>query len=113
METATASGTSTGVPADYQAIPISQTDAGAPLRICVLVRQTPDPVAGHLVILRDLHDARVYLGCIADADGRVREWLELWVQNLDGLAASLPAYREAFSNFSLDARWTQQAQAFR
>ena len=88
----------TGIPEGYLAIPVSAADQGAPLRLCVLVRETPDPAAGHLVLLRDLHDAAVYLGCVVDAAGRAREWLEVWVQNVDGLEASLPSFREAFSN---------------
>ncbi|HEV2394917.1 MAG TPA: hypothetical protein VG146_21415 [Verrucomicrobiae bacterium] len=113
MDTTATTGVKARVPEGYRAIPISQSDQNAALRICVLVRQTPDPVAGHFLLLRDLHDALVYLGALVDAAGQVREWLELWVQNVDGLEASLPAYREAFSNFSLDARWTEQAKAFR
>jgi len=102
-----------GIPEGYLAVPISRADETAPLRLCVLVRQTPDAAAGHFVILRDLHDAVVYLGCIVDASGRAREWIELWVQNVEGLESSLPAYRETFSNHSLDARWSGQAEAFR
>src|SRR5712692_5569013 len=100
------------IPEGYRAIPIHRTDE-APLRVCVLVRQTPDPVAGHFVLLRDLHDALVYLGCVTDAGGGLREWVELWVQNVDGLETSLPSYRETFSNFSLDTRWAKVAEAFR
>src|SRR5437899_683449 len=100
------------IPEGYRAIPIHRTDE-APLRVCVLVRQTPDPVAGHFILLRDLHDALVYLGCVTDAAGRVREWIELWVQNVDGLEASLPAYREAFSNHFLDERWRKNADGLR
>src|SRR5438552_4957309 len=99
------------VPTGYSAIPIHETGE-APLRLAVLVRQTPDPVAGHFVLLRDLHDALVYLGCVLDANEGIREWVELWVQNVDGLESSLPAYREAFSNHSLDARWVKTAEAF-
>src|SRR6266851_756883 len=100
------------IPEGYRAIPIHRTDE-APLRVCVLVRQTPDPVAGQFILLRDLHDALVYLGCVTDAAGRVREWIELWVQNVDGLEASLPAYREAFSNHFLDERWRKNADGLR
>src|SRR5436190_16430441 len=100
------------VPTGYCAIPIHETGE-APLRLAVLVRQTPDPVGGHFVLLRDLHDALIYLGCVLDASDGVREWVELWVQNVDGLESSLPAHREAFSNHSLDARWAKTAQAFR
>jgi hypothetical protein len=75
-----------------------------------VVRQTPDPAAGHFVTLADLHDALVYLGCIVDAAGSVREWLEIAVQNVDGLAGSLPTNREAFSNHALDERWKAAAE---
>ncbi len=101
-----------GIPEGYLAVPVSQSETGAALRLCVLVRQTPDPAAGALVLLRDLPDAQVYLGCVTDITGRVHGWLELWVQNLDGLANSLPAYRESVSNAELDARWSKQATAF-
>ncbi len=108
-----AAAAATRIPDGYRAIPVSAAEQGAPLRLCVLVRQTPDPVAGHFVLLRDLPDAMVYLGCVTDAGGRLREWVELWVQNVDGLEASLPAYRETFSNYSLDQRWAKQAAAWR
>jgi hypothetical protein len=104
-------GQPTGIPDGYRAIPVHQA-AGAPVRLSVLVRQTPDPVAGSFILLRDLHDALVYLGCLTDAAGRVLEWVELWVQNVDGLDASLPAYRETFSNYALDERWRGQKQVF-
>ena len=71
------SGNPTGIPEGYIAIPIQESEAGATVRLCVLVRQTPDPAAGHLVLLRDLPDAMVYLGCLTDAGGRLREWAEL------------------------------------
>lgn len=113
MVTATAPSTTGRIPEGYRAIPISTADQSASLRLCVLVRQTPDPVAGHFVTLRDLHDAVVYLGCVTDAGGVVREWIELWVQNVDGLEASLPAQRETFSNHTLDQRWAQNAARLR
>ena len=94
-------------------MPVHAVGDEVPLRVCVLVRQTPDPVAGHFVLLRDLHDGLVYLGCVTDAGGRAREWIELWVQNVDGLESSLPAYREAFSNHTLDERWRQNAEGFK
>jgi len=112
MDTATVSEVSTGVPSGYLAIPVDGADAGAPLRICVLARQTPDPAAGHFIVLREFHDARVYLGCVRDSGNRVREWLELWIQNVDGLEGRLPSFRETFSNSSLDARWKEQAETF-
>jgi hypothetical protein len=113
MSTSTVKEKDTRVPEGYVAIPVQQSEQSSAVKICVLVRQTPEPAAGSFVLLRDQHDARVYLGALVDAGGRVREWLELWVQNVDGLDASLPAHRESFSNFSLDARWAERAEAFR
>lgn len=102
----------TEFPKGYRAIPILK-DQGSPLRLCVLACQNPDPVTGHFVLLRDLPDARVYLGCVTDAKGAVREWIELWVQSLEGLQGSLPTYRETLSNHTLDGRWTQLAAGLR
>jgi len=101
------------LPEGYRAVPVGECDQGAALRLCVVVRQTPDPVAGHFLMLRDLHDAVVYLGCVSDVSGTVREWIELWVQSVDGLEASLPAQRESFCNHSLDARWKKNAEQLR
>src|SRR2546421_1739015 len=106
------SGNQTGIPEGYSAIPIQESDLGSAVRLCVLARQTPDPATGHLVLLRDLPDAMVYLGCLTDAAGRLREWAEVWVQNVDGLDSSLPALRESCSNHSLDERWGRTAKAF-
>lgn len=101
----------TGIPEGFLALPVHDRAGEGPLRVCVLVRRAPDPAAGHLVMLRDLPDARVYLGCVTDAAGRRREWIEIWVQDVDGLEASLPAWREAFANHALDQRWTQRAES--
>jgi len=107
-----APGNDRGIPEGYSAIPIQQADVSSTLRLCVLARQQPDPSAGHLVLLRDLADAMVYLGCVTDAGGRLRHWAEVWVQNVDGLQASLPAICESFSNHSLDERWSKMAKTF-
>src|SRR3954469_5081226 len=102
----------TGIPDGYSAIPIQEADLSATFRLCVLARQTPDPAAGHLVLLRDVADAMVYLGCVTDAGGRVHQWAEIWVQNVDGLQSSLPTMVESFSNRSLDERWSKMARTF-
>ena len=98
------------IPDGFLPIPIHETSPGMPLRVCVLVRRAPDPVAGPFVLLRDLPDAMVYLGCVADAEGRLREWIEIWVQNVDGLESSLPALRQSFSNRTIDQRWGEQSE---
>lgn len=93
------------VPEGYAAVLLSSDQADSPLRICVLVRRSPDPVAGHLMVLRDLIDGRVLLGCVLDAGGAVQEWVELWIQDLEGLGNTSAACREALCNHVLDERW--------
>ncbi|NQT86353.1 hypothetical protein HQ560_06280, partial [bacterium] len=95
----------------YVAVPVSAEQLGSPLRVCVALRPEPDPVAGHLVVLRDTIDARVLLGCIADAAGAVHQWVEIWVQSLDALVSTVAACREALSNRILDERWLRHVRA--
>ncbi len=100
------------LPKDYVAIPIADDQKAAALKICVLVRPKPDPVGGHLVVLRDTIDAKVFLGCIVDASSQVLEWLELWIQNTETLINTASAACQSLSNAMLDNRWRQQSQAF-
>lgn len=100
------------VPQGYSAVPIELNQGRAPLRLCVLVRGVADRVGGRLVVLRDTLDAKVFLGCVTDASGRVREWIEIWVQQLDALSEVAPTTREALTNQILDARWQRQVEAY-
>jgi hypothetical protein len=104
---------SNAMPEGYRAIAIRAADEASPLRLCVLARTETDAGASPLVLLRNLTDASVYLGCLVDAGGRVRDWMEVWVQNLDGLGESYPAYREQMSNHALDEQWAMRAKTFR
>ena len=99
------------LPEGYAAVAVSAEQCAATLQICAVVRLKADPVGGHLVVLRETLDARVVLGCIAEAGGRIHQWVELWIQNLDGLAGSVSACREALSNAALDDRWTRHFKA--
>jgi len=112
MPTTSTAGNHGGIPEGYCAIPINESELGAAIRLCVLAKLAPEPGAGQLVLLRDLPDAMVYLGCLTDASGHPREWAEIWVQNVDGLESSLPALRERFSNHNLDERWASVAKTF-
>jgi hypothetical protein len=100
------------IPDGYLPVAVSADQAAAPLRLCVLVRARPEPVSGRLVLLRDLMDAQVYLGCITDAAGRVLQWVELWVQNASALAGSPAAQHQALTNTWLDERWRRHVEAF-
>jgi hypothetical protein len=113
VQTAPAFGDDDRLPPELRAIPIHPADETHPLRLCVLARIAWHPIAGPFFELRRLHDARVYLGCVSDVGGRVREWVEVWVQTIDGLDTSLAAHRQDFSNYFLDARWVRQCEAVR
>jgi len=97
----------------YRLVLLQREGERAPLRICLVVKASPNAVGGAFVLVRETADASVYLGAVADAAWRVHEWLELWIQDIDRFAASYPAYRDAAANAALDARWAQRAEAFR
>jgi hypothetical protein len=105
-------GNHTGLPEGYCAIPVCESEVEATLKLCVLAKKAPDQATGQLVLLRDLPDAVVYLGCLMDAGGHAREWMEVWFQNVDGLESSLPAVHETLSNKSMDDRWFKMTEAF-
>lgn len=100
------------LPDGYVVIPVSEDQKSAVLKICVLVKQQADTVGGHLVLLRDTVNAKVFLGCIVDAFGRVLEWLELWIQCNETLIDTVSATRQSLSNAVLDDRWRRQVGSF-
>lgn len=100
------------LPEGYIAIPVAEDQKTAKLKVCTLARQNPDPVGGHLVVLRDTINAKVFLGCIIDASDQVLDWIELWIQNTESLANTASAACQSLSNASLDNRWYEQSQAF-
>lgn len=79
--------------------------AGGAVRLCVVLN------GNEPVVLREGLDARVYLGAVADAAGRVQRWLELWVQETDGVSKAPAAYRDKLDNAALDERWRVRAEA--
>ncbi len=103
--------TGTTVPAGYMTIALSPEQREAPLRVAVLARKEPDSVGGSLVLLRDNLDGKVYLGAVQDAAGKVRQWVEIWVQTVAGIAGTAAAYRETLTNATLDARWSAFARS--
>lgn len=96
----------------YRAVPISEADKRSPLRLCAVVREAPDPVAGIFVLLRDTAEESIFLGCLLDKGGHVHLWVELWIQNINNLETSLQIHRETLSNHALDERWKRRAAFF-
>jgi hypothetical protein len=100
------------LPDGYTAVPFTEEQRSSVLKICVLVRPEPDPAGGHLILLRNTIDAKVFLGCIVDASSRVLDWLELWIQDGGTLISTPTASRLSFTNAILDDRWKRQIRAF-
>lgn len=101
------------LPAGFAAIPLTQDQESASARLCVIARSGGNTKAdGPFVVLREMLDARVLLACVADAAGRVHQYIELWIQDVAGLAGALPTYREALNNKILDERWVDRWKAF-
>jgi len=108
-------GTTRGIkrlPEGYIAVPITDEQKLSVLKICILVRPEPDPAGGHLIVLRNTVDAKIFLGCIVDASAQVLDWLELWMQNNTTLINTPSASRLNLSNAVLDDRWYKQFLAF-
>ncbi len=93
----------------YRAVPISEADKDSALRLCAVVREAPDPVAGIFVLLRDTTEESIFLGCLLDKGGHVHLWVELWIQNINNLEASLQTHQQTFTNHALDERWKRRA----
>ena len=83
------------------------------LALCVVVRATADPAAGHFVVVRETPQGRVLLGCTADAAARPQEWLELWVQKTDFHSGSQVGQGARLTNAVWDARWRDLAAVWR
>jgi len=96
----------------YRAVPISDADKESALRLCAVVREAPDPVAGIFVLLRDTTEESIFLGCLLDKGGHVHLWVELWIQNINNLETSIQTHQETFSNHALDERWNRRAAFF-
>jgi hypothetical protein len=99
-------------PPGYAGVPLTEAEQAASLRVSVVVKTAAKAGDGPLVLLRETLDARVLLGALVDAAGVVHEWLELWVQDLSGMAGALPGYRQALTNAALDHRWAVRAEGF-
>ncbi len=102
------------IPEGYAAIAISKEQQDALLKICVLVKLEPDPVAGHFIIVRNTIGAITYQGCIVDSVGNVQQWVELFIQNFDIHSEdTILSCRNPVTNTILDSRWDSQFEGFK
>jgi len=98
-------------PEDHVLAPIHAWDAGTPLRICILVQTKSAPAGGPFVLLRELPGSRAYLGAVCDAEARIQEWVEIWVQTIEMKDMSFSSYQEKLSNHAFDQRWHSECRA--
>jgi hypothetical protein len=78
---------------------------GGALRVCVLMRLQPDAASGPFVLLRELPGARIYLGAVVDADARIQEWVEVWVQTSELRDLNFSTRHELLTNSTFDEHW--------
>ena len=97
------------LPPNLKTAPLQPGHSSTGVDVCLVLRQTPDPVAGPLVVLRNSSLATVVLGCLTDSRSRVVDWLELWLQKPAHLQGLNPVYREGVTNASLDREWAAMA----
>jgi hypothetical protein len=90
--------------------PIHASADSTPLRICVLARSEPDPAAGWYVLLRELPGSRVFLGALCDAEARIQEWVEIWVQTIEFHDLAFSSYQERLTNYAFDQRWRAECE---
>src|SRR5213593_963566 len=100
-------------PTGFLLAPIHGSADQSPLRICILVHSEPDPLSGPFVLLRELPGSRVYLGAVCDAEARIQEWVEVWVQTLELREVAFSGYQERLTNYSFDQQWRSEYEMCR
>ncbi|MCC6425524.1 MAG: hypothetical protein IT435_01755 [Phycisphaerales bacterium] len=109
VRSAIVSGIGSPLPDGFAPVSLEADGSASLLSVCVVVRTgaaakgTLDD--GPLLVVRERLDAKCYLGCVVDAALRVQRWVEIWVQDIDGIVDVPPAYRDALNNAKLDDRW--------
>jgi hypothetical protein len=95
------------MPAGWMLAPIHPGDNLSPLAIGVLVRAD---AAAPFFLLRELPLARVYLGAICDAEARIQEWVEIWVQSLQVGDPAASSYQTQLTNVFFDQGWRAETE---
>src|SRR5271163_2958973 len=91
--------------------PIHTSNDETPLKICALVRFDSPPEAGPFILLREVPGSRVYLGAVCDAEARIQEWVEIWVQTVEMKEMAFAGYQEQLSNHVFDQQWRSESAA--
>lgn len=62
------------------------------------------------MLLREVPLAKVYLGAVADARGRIQEWVEIWLQSAEIAELLASGDDKRLSNYELDQRWAAECR---
>ncbi|MCA9312043.1 MAG: hypothetical protein KDA21_12600, partial [Phycisphaerales bacterium] len=96
------------MPDGWGCAPLFPVPGPAPVQVCAVVARPESGGgvggvgSGGLVLIRDLIDARLVLGCIVDAAYQPLEWLEIEIQDPRAVAGAPQALRDELNNASLD-----------
>jgi hypothetical protein len=99
-----------GLEEGFSVAAIQPSEAQGSLNIGIVVRAQLDPATGAFVLLRKTPKANVFLGCMSDSAGRILEWLEVWVQEVESFGVSVPAFLDRLTNAVLDEEWRRLAE---
>ncbi len=102
--------TAHGIPPGFVLAPIHRMDETTPLAIGILTRTGAPADEGPFVLLQELPGARVYLGAIADAEARIQEWVEIWIQTLQIPDLAFSGYQTELSNLFFDREWQAESE---
>jgi len=97
------------LPAGCLLAPIHVLEAGTPLAIGIVVRTQPDAAGSPFVLLREVPEARAYLGAVCDTEARIQEWVEIWVQTLEIQELAFSGYETQLSNSFFDQGWLAES----
>lgn len=86
-------------------------DDPSPLKLCVILQKQASGIEP--IVLRQLNECQVLLGCVIDAATTIHEVIEIWVQRLVGSGGILASVRTGVDNHSFDRRWTRFAAAWK
>ena len=93
------------LPAGSILSPIHALAEGAPLAICIVVRAQAPADDTPFLLLPELPDARAFLGAVCDAEARITQWVEIWVQTLQTQDMAFSGYETQLNNWFFDQGW--------
>jgi len=98
------------MPSGFVLAPIHLATEATPLVIGVFVRTNAASAdEGSFILLQEMPGARAYLGAIADAEARIQEWVEIWVQTQQISDLAFSSYQIQLSNLFFDREWQAES----